>query len=202
MRIEEPQNQRSRQTRAAILDAAWKLLEEEGGVELTMSKVADTAGISRRGLYLHFSSRGQLFAELFDHIDQRLDLASSIRPVIEAPDAVTALDAAARHTAAYHARIVPVIRAVDRVRHDDPDARQLWARSMSVWYAGCHAIASAIADEGRLAPPWTPVTAADLMWSLMSVELVDDLLNERGWTVDELADRLSLLTQRTLLTQE
>lgn len=199
VRIEKPQNQRSRQTRAAILDAAWQLLEDDGAA-FTMTQVAETAGISRRGLYLHFSSRGQLFAELFDHIDERLDLESSIRPVIEAPDAVTALDAAARHTASYHARLVPVLRAVDRARGDDPDARRLWERSMSVWYAGCHAIASALADEGRLAPPWTPITAADLMWSLMSVELVDDLLNERGWTIDELGDRLSLLVHRTLLT--
>lgn len=120
--------------------------------------------------------------------------------MIEAPDAVTALDAWARHTATYHARLVPLVRAVDRARHGDPDARGLWGRAMAVWYGGCQALAGALADEGRLAEPWTTVTAADLLWALMSVELVDDLVSERGWAVDELGERLSLLVRRTLVT--
>lgn len=199
MRIEEPKNRRSRETRTAILDAAWRLLEQDDGAGVTMSAVAEAADVSRRGLYLHFSSRGQLFAELFDHIDHRLDLESSIRPVLHAPDAVTALEAMAHHIASYHVRLVPVIRAVDRLRHHDADARGLWERSMSVWYAGCHAAASALHEQGQLAEPWTPETAADLMWALMSVEFVDDLINERGWTQDEFAQRLWLLVRRTLV---
>lgn len=200
-RIAEPQNQRSRDTRAAILDAAWHLLEHAGGSAVTMTAVADEAGISRRGLYLHFATRGQLFSALLDHIDDRLDLASSVRPLLEAPDAVTALDAWARHTATYHARLVPVARAVDRSRDDDPDAESLWQRSMTAWYRGCQALAAAIAAEERLAEGWTVETAADLLWALMSVEFVDDLVTGRSWSVDELASRLSMLVRRTLVAE-
>lgn len=198
-RIDQPRNQRSKDTRAAILDAAWRLLEGHGGQGVTMSAVAEAAQVSRAGLYLHFSSRGHLFTDLFDHIDERLDLQSSFRPVIEAPDAVHALDAWARHTASYHSRLLPVARAIDRARHDDPDARALWNRAMSAWHSACKGLAHALADEHRLAEPWTPATAADLLWALMSVELVDDLVNERGWDTDTLAERLSLLVRRTLV---
>ncbi len=198
-RIEAPRTERSRATRATILDAAWRLLEEEGGAGLTMSAVAEAAGVSRRGLYLHFPSRGQLFVELLDHIDERLDLAASLRPLEEAPDAAAALDAWARHVATYHAHLVGVARAVDRSRHEDPDAEALWQRAMQGWYGTCTSLAAALDGDGRLAEPWTVTTAADLLWALMSVEVVDDLRNERGWSADGFADRLRVLVRRTLL---
>jgi AcrR family transcriptional regulator len=199
-RIEEPRNQRSRHTRAAILDAAVELLETGGGASVTMAAVAERAGITRRGLYLHFGSRGQLFTALLDHLDERLDLAGSVRPVWEAPDAVTALDAWAAHIAGFHSRLVPVARAVDRVRDDDPDAEALYRRAMAGWQAACRRLARDLDGEGRLAEPWTVGTAADLLWALMSIEFVDDLVGDCGWSVDELAERLSLLLRRTLTT--
>lgn len=163
-----------------------------------MTAVADAAGVSRRGLYLHFASRGQLFTDLFDHINERLDLAESLRPVLEAPDAVTALEAWAHHVANYHYRLIGVARSVDRARHADPDAGSLWQRAMNAWNDACQMLTSALAEEGKLAEPWTVKTGADLLWALMSVELIDDLTNERGWTIDELAQRLRILVRRTL----
>lgn len=197
-RIDTPLNQRSRDTRAAVLDATWQLLEQSGGAGLTMAAVADAAGISRRGLYLHFSSRGQLFGSLVAHIDEAMGLEASLRPLIEAPDALTALDALGEHVAHYHSRLVAIIRAMDRSRHDDPDAAALWAGATATWYEGCRGLADRLAAEGRLAAGWTPTTAADLLWALMSVELLDDLVGDRGWSVDDYATRLKLLMRRTL----
>ena len=201
-RIGSPSNKRSRGTRAALLDAAWRLLEQAGGEALTMAAIAESAGVSRRALYLHFASRGQLLMALLDHVDETLDLAASLRPLQQAPDAVTALDALAAHIAGYHSRLVAVARAIDRVRHDDPDAAALWDRSTGAWYRGCEAVAMALATEGHLAEPWTPATAADLMWALMSVELVDDLTMDRGWSTEQLAQRLRVVLRRTLLRPE
>jgi AcrR family transcriptional regulator len=197
-RIVEPLNQRSRDTRAAILDSAGRLLETRGGAALTMSAVAKAAGVTRRGLYLHFTSRGQLFEALIEHINQRFDLAASIRPVTEARDALGALDAWAAHGASFHTRLVPLARAVNRVRADDVDAERLWQTAMYGWYEACQGLAGKLAKEGKLALPWTPGTAADLLWALMSVEFVNDLVGVRGWTVPQLAKRLSLLLRRTL----
>lgn len=193
-----PQNQRSRDTRAALLDAAWDLLEHSAGPAPTMAAVAQAAGVSRRGLYLHFPTRGQLFIDLMTHVDDALDLAGSLRPIQEAADSLEALDAFADHVAGYHSRLVGVVRAVDRGREGDADLAALWDRSTSAWYGGCRRLAEALAAEGHLAAPWTPDTAADLMWALMSIELVDDLTGDRGWSTDELAERLRVLLHRTL----
>lgn len=197
-RIGTPQNRRSRDTRAAVLDATWQLLERSGGSAPTMAAVADAAGISRQGLYLHFASRGQLFMALMDHVDETLDLETSLRPITEAPDAFSALDAFAEHVARYHALLIGVARAVERARHDDEDAAALWERSTGAWYSGSRSIAERLDREGFLAQPWTATTAADLMWALMSVELVDGLTATRGWSIDELAARLAVVLRRTL----
>lgn len=199
-RIEEPRNERSRATRARILDAAADLLStgEVGG--LTMASIAEASGVSRRGLYLHFRSRGQVLTELFGHLDERLGLAESVAPLLAATDPDECLDAWARHTAGYHLELLPFARAVDRARRDDPDARALWDTAMAAWRGACTMVVGRIVDAGRLAPPWTPATAVDLLWALMSIDLVDDLANECAWQVEELADRLSLLARRTLLT--
>lgn len=198
-RIETPRNQRSRDTRSQILDAAWRLLEEQGGAALTMASVAKAAEVSRSGLYLHFTSRGQLFVELLDHIDRRLDVATSLRAVDEAVDAEATLAAWARHVATYHYRLIAVVRAVDRSRHDDPDAEALWQRGTAAWYRACLSVAERLRQEDRLAEPWTATSAADLLWAHMSVELVDNLRNQRGWSTDELSERLNLIAARTLL---
>lgn len=55
---------RQRQARnSGILEAAWALLSERGYAEWTLADLADRAGVSRRTLYLHFSSKEEIAAE-------------------------------------------------------------------------------------------------------------------------------------------
>lgn len=198
--IDAPQNERSRATRTAILDAAWGLLEGAGGPAVTMAATARAAGITRQGLYLHFASRGQLFLALFDHVDEVLGLESALRPMREAPDALAELDAFADFVASYHLQTIRLARAVDRCRHDDEDAAALWDTAMAAWYGGCRSITTRLAAEGRLAEPWTDVTAADLLWALMQADVVSGLTIDREWSADDLAERLKVVLHRTVVT--
>jgi AcrR family transcriptional regulator len=198
--ISEPQNARSRRTRAAILDAAWQLLEELGGRGLVMGEVARRAGVSRRALYLHFASRGDLVLALHEHIDEALDLESSVRPVREAPDAVAALDAFAAHLASFHRKTLAIGRAVVHGRHSDPDLAALYEGGIEVWLAGCRKLAKRLAGEGRLAEPWTVATAADMMLALMRDEVVETLAVERAWPLEQHARLLAMLLRRTFVS--
>jgi len=71
MKITEPENARSRRTRAALLAATRQLIEEAGFEAATMAAVADRAGVSRRAVYLHFGSRPELMTALFDYVSGR-----------------------------------------------------------------------------------------------------------------------------------
>jgi AcrR family transcriptional regulator len=197
--IEQPQNARSRRTGAALLSAARELIEQDGFAALTMAAVAERAGVSRRAVYLHFATRTELLATLYRSLGEIDDLATSLQAVWDCPDAVAALTEWAEHIARSHPRILGVIRAVERARYGDPDAAELWKTAQGNWLKGCRRLMHWLADDGRLAPRWTADTAADMMWALMSIDVLDRLLNERRWSRRRVAKHLGALFQVTFV---
>jgi AcrR family transcriptional regulator len=199
-RIDQPRNERSRRTRLAILDATWVLLESEGPEGTTMAAVAERAGITRRALYLHVTSRAELFLAVHAHVDEQLGLEASLRPVIEATDALSALEAFAAHLAHYHPKILSIDRALLAEAGNDPDVNELVERGVRIWRDECRNLAARLADEGRLAEPWSVDTAADLLWTFMFPETLERLTVQRGWSHDTYRDLLTEVLRRTLVT--
>jgi AcrR family transcriptional regulator len=197
--IEEPQNARSRRTGAALLRAARELIEQDGFAALTMAAVAERAGVSRRAVYLHFATRTELLAALYRSLGETDDLATSLQAVWNCPDAVAAVTEWAEHIARSHPRIMGVLRAVERAQHGDPDAADLWQTAQGNWLKGCRRLMRWLADDGRLAPQWTADTAADMMWALMSLDVLDRLLNQRRWSRRQVAEHLATLFQVTFV---
>src|SRR5262245_61168968 len=197
--IEDPRNARSRRPRAALRAATRAMLEEQGAESLTMAAVAERAGVSRRAVYLHFASRTELLTELFGYVSEQEGLAASLQPVWQAPDAAAALDQWARHLARFHPRVLAVAHAIQRVRRADPDAAQHWQLVMADQRANCHRLAAWLSRERRLAPPWTVQTATDMLWALMSYDLLEELLVDRGWSTRRYRTYLAALLRSTFL---
>ena len=197
--IQVPENARSRRTRAGLLSAARELLEEGGAGALTMTAVANRAGVTRRSVYLHFPSRTDLLVGLFDHVNRTEDLAGSVRPVWAAPDAELALETWARHIASFHPRILSVAQAINRARRVDSAAEAHWQVVMRDQQSACRRLARWLHREGRLAPPWTPASAADMLWALMSFDLLEKLTVDRGWSSRRYGEHLALLFRATFV---
>lgn len=197
--IEQPRNARSRRTRAALLDAALAVLQEDGYDHMTMPRVAERAGVSRRGAYLHFRSRAELVNELFDHVAATAGLEDSLARVWAAADSVAALTEWAGHLARYHPRLLAVDRAIQRVRHQDAAAARHHERVQRAQYRSCRRLARWLAEEGRLVQPWTVATAADMLWAQVSSEVIGGLLEERAWSTDQLAERLAVMYRHTFV---
>ncbi len=197
--IREPANARSRRTRGALLTAARAILEEQGFEALTMAAVADRAGVTRRAVYIHFASRAELVGALFDHVAETEGLEDSLRAVREAPDAVSALDEWAAHLARYHPRLVAVDRALQRVWRLDADAAAHRDRVVAEKLANCRRLAGRLAEEGRRAAGWTAAAAADMLFALISSDVVEALLVDRRWSRRRLAEHLALLFRSTFV---
>jgi AcrR family transcriptional regulator len=199
--ITEPTNARSRRTRAALLAAARAILEEHGFEALTMTAVADRAGVTRRAVYMHFPTRAELVGALFDHVAATEGLAESVRGVWEAPDAAAALDRWAAHLARYHVRLLAVDRAVQRVWREDPDAAAHRKRVVAAKLANCRRLARRLADDGRLAAAWTVDSAADMLFALISSDMIEALIADRRWSRHRLEEHLALLFRSTFLAR-
>jgi AcrR family transcriptional regulator len=194
-------NARSRRTRLAVLSAARTLVEREGVTALTMASVAEQAGVTRRAVYLHFSTRVELITALYEYVNETADLNESLTSVWQAPDAPAALDAWAHHLARSHTELIAVGRAFQRVRGTDPDAGLYWDLVMRQWRRSCRRLAEWLATEGRLAAPWTVETAADMLWALMSFDVLEALVVDRRWSRKRLARRLSVLLRSTFVAE-
>lgn len=197
MTIDHPTNARSRRTRDALLAGARSILERHGFHALTMGAVARQAGVSRGAVYLHFGSRSDLVAALFDHVAQQQGLAESLAPVWNAPDSVTALHEWAAHLARYHPALIPVDRAITHVQGQDPDAANHRQRVSAAQRSGCARLARRLADEDRLSEAWTVDTATDMLYALISTDMIERLVTDCGWRQADLAEHLSTLFQKT-----
>jgi len=200
--IAAPRNARSRRTAQALLEAARALLVEEGFEAMTMAAVADRAAVTRRSVYLHFSSRAALLAALFEHVKETEGLAESVAPVWNAPDAVTALAEWAAHIARFTPRIMAVAQAIEHVAPDDPDAaahRRLVGQGR---HGDCRRLITWLADEGRLVDRWTIEDAADMLLALISIDVVRTLLVERRWSRRRFVEHFTTVLHTTFVAEK
>ncbi|MEV2276520.1 TetR/AcrR family transcriptional regulator [Nocardiopsis sp. NPDC049922] len=89
----EPRQERSRATRARLLDAAVRCLAERGVAGATVGAVAEAAGVSRGAAQHHFPTRDDLFlAALGRMVDSRgEELRRGAEAVPEGPDRTEAV---------------------------------------------------------------------------------------------------------------
>ena len=103
------------------------------------------------------------------------------------------------HLASYHARTRAVDLALLRVKDGDPDVALVVRQGTDLWRGACVRIARRLADEGRLADPWTVDEAADLLWIQMFPDVLERLTVERGWTVERYRELVTTLLRRALV---
>ena len=58
--------QKGKATKTAIRKASLLLFVQKGFKDVTMKDICEAAGLSRGGLYMHYGSTGQIFADIID----------------------------------------------------------------------------------------------------------------------------------------
>jgi AcrR family transcriptional regulator len=161
-------------TKLRILDAA---LACAAANRLTMAAVAAQAGLSRQAVYLHFPNRAALLAELARHLDLPRDPA-----VAAAPSARAALTALMARLAGDYPQARPVARLLDD--------QASWQESR---LAACRLIAARFREEGALSRHLSLEAASDLLWSLTSLAVWEDLVMGRAWPPDRYRSHIAYL---------
>ena len=73
------------------------------------------------------------------------------------------------------------VRVLDSARRSDSDAAAVWRDRSEDRLQGCRRLDEWLKRDGVLADGWTVGSAADLIWAIASVQMNDELVNERGW---------------------
>jgi AcrR family transcriptional regulator len=168
-------------TRIAILDAARSLFEVHGYFAVGLDAVAKKAGVSRQAIYLHYASKAELLRALHERVNEQ-DIAPVFDKVWEAKTATAALDAWIDASAEAIPRIMAIFNALEAPSRFDPDVGATWQAPAQGHYADCRRLAERLGHEGELARGVTVATAADVIWTMTSVQGYESLVIARGWS--------------------
>jgi AcrR family transcriptional regulator len=185
-------------TRQRILEATWKLLQEDpSGTRI--EDIAAAAAITRQALYRHFPDRGQLLVSTARYIDERLGLAEATRPLREARDAAELLDRFAAFLGDYHPKVYEIASRLESVRHSDEAVAAAFEDRRRHRWRESREIARAISRWGRLAPGLSLDDAAGLVMVIGSAGYWQELCRGCGWSTRRFVAHTSRVLRQTLL---
>jgi AcrR family transcriptional regulator len=170
-----------------------RLVAKPGGAAMSLAAVAQAAGVSRQALYLHFADRADLFLALVRHVDEQRGLPDAVARVQNAPTALDSLREFVAMQARMNPSLWPLARLLDGLRRTDPAVEQSWQDRLDARHAGCRAIVNRCVREGRLRKGLSPAVAADLLWTITSLRMWEDLVVVRKWSAAKYAQHVGAL---------
>ena len=189
----------SENSRELILDAAVDLIRNRSGAEISMAQIAQRAGVSRQAVYLHFNDRATLLIELARYADQKRGLQKALDHVLSATNGREALSRYVSLQARMNPGIWPLAREVDSARRSDPDVEAAWQDRLTARLNICRSIVAMLAKDPGLKPGLTQTAAIDIMWTLTSLRMWEDLVLSRKWSARQYEKEVLALLQRALL---
>ncbi len=187
-------------TRSKILEATWRLMEEQPGHGVRMSDIAKAVGISRQAVYLHFPARADLLIATTRYVDDVLDVDARLEPLRNAATGVEKLNLFISLWGEHVQQIYGVARALLAMRDTDEAAAAAWDERMGAVRDGCKSVIEALHRDRALVESWKVESATDLLWVMLSVRTWEQLTMERGWTQEDYVRRLQRQAQLTFVT--
>jgi AcrR family transcriptional regulator len=172
-------------TRAHILEATVRMLEEHGGKGVRIGDIAKASGISRQAVYLHFASRTELLVAATQHLDAVLDVDTRLARSRVATSGVERLALYIECWGNYIPEIYGVAKALIVAQDSDEAAAAAWKDRMEAMREGCRAAIDALHRDGQLAEGWTRPKATDALWTMLLVPNWEALTIECGWSNKE-----------------
>lgn len=198
------------QTRRDIMAAAGALFREGGYPATAIPAIAGKAGVAVETIYRSFGSKAGLFRAVVEatlaggatRADVPVEERPAIRAVIEETDPRRQVELYAATQPGIHSRSGPLLRALRDAAAADVELRALW-NEMEEWrLQGQGRFAAMLADRGVLREGVSADEARDVVWTLCSLAVHDNLVIDRGWSPDRYRDWLAETLTAALLPRQ
>jgi AcrR family transcriptional regulator len=202
---------RSRQTQAAarrqaILRAGHELLVAKGYSATTMATIAEAAGVSVETVYKGFGNKPELVRQILGTAvagdDEPIALIDrpAMQAALRARSGAQILAALADASTDILIRIGPLLTTLLVAgRAGEPELRDIAQTANQQRLADLRRIIDAVAATGDLNPALDPARAADILWTIGSPEVHQQLTVDRGWSNDDYGSWLTTTLQALLL---
>ena len=176
------------ETRARILEAAWREVRKRGNADVTIGEIAALAGVTRQLVYFHFTNRAGLLTAMARHRDDTSDLpgqAAESRRM----EPVEGFEHLLRSWCAHVPEILPVTIALEAALVSGEDGGVAWRDRFDELHEAFRIALDRMARRDRLAAGWTVDKAADWVWARVQPSNWRHLVSERGWSPEEYTER-------------
>lgn len=182
--------QTAERTRLRIIEAARTLLSDSGYHNVSLDTLATKAGVSRQTIYVQFGSKFGVLQALAEHIEYESYGGGMIEEARDATDPVQTIRRGITHLTHFFRRNAELLRTFYAQALSDPDFRSVWEDRQQKRWEAIHLLVKRIEHEGYLAEGWGVDEATDWLWSLTNFRLYDEMVIQRGWSPEHMAERV------------
>jgi AcrR family transcriptional regulator len=183
----------ARETQAHIAEAARELFVERGYVATSIRDVAERAGVSVQTIYNAFDGgKAALFRRVMDIVivgdDEPVGLLErpEYRAMFETNDPKKVLGFGVALSMGLYGRMRPLIPTIREAVAAEPAIAEGWAENYGRnRYDGVRSWVSRLGELGGLRAGVDVARAADIVWTLLSLENYEALVVKRDWSVDD-----------------
>jgi len=186
---------RSEQTAVArrlILAAAGRLFVEKGYLGTTLATVAAQAGVSVQTVYNVIGGKSAVLKTVYDATlagdDDPVAMGDrpAFRAMAQASSGREMLERYAELGRQLSERVLPLLTTLlAQAATGDPDLQAFAATIEGERAAGTTAVAQSVHERFGLRDGLSAQDAADILWVLTAPDLIDRLVNRRGWSWDK-----------------
>jgi AcrR family transcriptional regulator len=178
------------ETHARIIEAARELLSRSGYHSASVDEIAERAGVSRQTVYVQFGSKRGVLQALAEHIEVESFGRGMVDGAQETRNPGLTLRNGIADQLAFFAANADLLRTFKAQAAHDSDFRAVWEDRRRERLTAILILLGPLAAEGKLLPGWTIDEAGDWLWSLTNFERYDEMVVERGWSIERLVERL------------
>jgi AcrR family transcriptional regulator len=175
-----------------VLDAAYRELLDKGYADTTIAGVAEAAGVSVQMVYKTFGSKAALAKRVYDVTlvgdEEPIPLAQrpEIQAIIAEPDPGRKLAMYAALGRTLIERIGPLLPVLlSGAKAGDPELRAFATTTAQERLIGVSGFVAHLDSIGALRPGLGCDRARDILWTLIAPEVLDLLVRERSWSLED-----------------
>ncbi|GAB3820283.1 TetR/AcrR family transcriptional regulator [Kribbella italica] len=185
--------EKSRITRAKVLDAAAELFVRDGYGATALQDIAQAAGVAVQTIYYGFGNKQTVLKQVVDRSIAGDDepVATMDRPWFREAQASTTADQHLRAhvvgTTEVLSRVAPIMKMLEAAAASDAAVADLWPNADPRLIVQNETARSLLTKPGAQKSVTTG-HAADILYAVLSTELYLLLVTTRGWTSEQFAD--------------
>ena len=193
--------ERSAQTRARIVEAAYRLFTEHGYEATTMRAIATRAGVAEQTVYFTFRTKAGLLGAIEDRAvlggEQGPDWQDRIERELRAEgDAQALIERWVDATASVLNRITAFVAAMGAGLQTDPESIDRRNRGRDQWFG---LLVDRLSALNALRPDLTHARALDVARGLVRVDAYQDMTRSFGWSEGDWRAWMTRVLSRELM---